>query len=495
MIDQTSKPGLSRRAAIGAGIAGVATLATIDTVHANAVSQPNATVIKAHVDVIVVGAGFAGLTAARALRRAGHTIVVVEADSRVGGRTKAGRLAGHIVDLGGQWVGPSQTALLALARDYGVKTYPQYATGLNIIDVGGARRTYEGEVPPLADDAMADFASVTGRIDEIAQGIAMPEPWRMADAAKHDAQTVETWLVANTTTEAARTFYRILTRAVFSAEPGQISFLYFLSYVASAGGVQQLIGTRGGAQDMLFHGGVWQIAAKMAAELGDAVVIDAPVSHIAHDREGVTVTSPKGTWTGRFAVVTAPPALAARITFSPPLPAKRDGLMQRMPMGSVIKVHVAYANPFWRAQGLTGIVISDRTVFGPWFDKTIPDTKTGALVGFFDGGPAQAWADRTTADRRAQVIDDLAIYFGEAARHPTDYIEEVWGRSEFHRGGYVAVPGPGTLTAFGNALRDPVGRIHWAGTETSDIWLGYIDGAVRSGERVAAEVGTALTRS
>jgi len=258
--------------------------------------------------------------------------------------------------------------------------------------------------------------------------------------------------------------------------------------MASAGGLEALIATRGGAQDSLFEGSVWSIAAKMADELGAAVVLGAPVSKIEQDAKGVTVISAKGRWRARRVIVTAPPAMAARIAYEPPLPAQRDGLTQRMPLGNVIKVALAYDRPFWREQGLSGLVISDKTEFGPWFDRSTRLTKGGALVGFFDGAPARRWADRTPPDRRARVLDDLAQYFGEAARHPVDYVEEVWTLSVYHRGGYVSVPGPGVLTGFGPAILAPVGRIHWAGTETADAWIGYIDGAIRSGKRAAKEV-------
>jgi monoamine oxidase len=163
-----------------------------------------------------------------------------------------------------------------------------------------------------------------------------------------------------------------------------------------------------------------------------------------------------------------------------------------MPMGCVIKTHVAYARPFWRQRGLSGLVLSDRTEFGPWFDHSPPHGGTGDLVGFFNGATAQKWADRAPAERRAQVLHDIALYFGDDALHPTDYLEEVWSLNAVHRGGYVALPSPGTLTHFGAAIHAPVGRIHWAGTETADAWIGYIDGAVRSGERAAQTVGALL---
>jgi monoamine oxidase len=472
----------SRRAALGLG-AGVAGLAVLP--RAAEAAPPGPTTDSPTVDVVVVGAGFAGLTAARRLRAGGRSVVVLEADDRVGGRTKQGRIAGEVVDLGGQWVGPSQTRLLALASELGVRTYPQYATGKNIADITGRRVAYEGETPDLDPEAMADFAEVVGKIETAAAQIDVARPWAFAGAEALDAQTIETWLLANARTPAVQSVMRVLVRALLSAEPSQVSALCLLAYAAAAGGFAPLISTRGGAQDAVFEGGVWQLAAKMAAELGGDVRLGARATSITQDDAGVTVATSDAKWRGRYVVVTAPPALASRIEYAPALPAMRDGLTQRMPLGCVIKVHVAYARPFWREQGLTGLVVSDRTEFGPWFDHSPRARSTGGLVGFFDGGPAQRWADRPPQERRERVLKDIALYLGDAALTPIDYLEEVWTRAPLHRGGYVSSPGPGVMTAFGPALRDPVGRIHWAGTETADAWVGYIDGAIRSGERVA----------
>lgn len=440
------------------------------------------------VDVVIVGAGFAGLTAARALLKAGRSVAVIEADNRVGGRTKPAMLAGERIDIGGQWVGPTQTKLLSLAAEYGVTTEQQYDSGDNVIDVRGRMARYQGETPGLAPADLEEFGGIVEKLNGFAKEIVMPEPWLAPLAVEWDSQTVESWIRANTIGEPTREMLRGLARSVLSCEASEISFLFYLAYIASAGNFEALISTRGGAQDQLFTGSVWQIAAKMADEMGDAVITGSPVSRIEQGCEGVTVTSARGTWKAKRVVVAAPPAIAARIDYDPPMPASRDGLSQRMPMGCVIKVAISYETAFWREQGYTGLVVSDRTEFGPWFDRGTSLTRGGALVGFFDGGPAQRWADKSPDERRVRVLDDIALYFGDAARSPVDFVEEVWTMSEHHRGGYVAVPGPGVLTGFGFALLKPVGRIHWAGTETSDAWLGYIEGAIRSGERVAREI-------
>lgn len=478
-----SNNGFSRRETFGLA-AGSAALVGL----AGSASAQGTGPVTGLVDVIVVGAGFAGLTAARQLRKAGHSVVVLEANGRVGGRTKSAMLAGEMVDIGGQWVGPSQTRLLALAAEYGTKTVRQYADGDNIIDIEGRKALYKGETPALDPADLEQFGIAIATLEAAAAEIEAPLPWAAGQAIEWDSMTIESWLRTNVGSEPARALLRELVRAVMSSEASDVSFLAFLSYIASAGGFAPLISTRDGAQDSLFVGSVWQIAKKMADELGSAVILDAPVDRIAQDGAGVTVTSRGRNWQARRVIVTAPPPIAARIDYDPPLPALRDGFTQRMPMGSVIKVIIAYKSAFWREQGLSGLVISDRTEFGPWFDRGTPLTKGGALVGFFDGAPARRWADRPTDERRANVLQDIAEYFGEQALHPVDYVEEVWTRAEHNRGGYVAVPGPGVLTQFGPALLEPVGRIHWAGTETAEAWQGYIDGAIRSGERVAKEV-------
>jgi monoamine oxidase len=177
--------------------------------------------------------------------------------------------------------------------------------------------------------------------------------------------------------------------------------------------------------------------------------------------------------------------MAARISYTPPMPPRRDAFTQRMPMGSIIKIHVAYETPFWRAQGLSGAILSDRTPTGMWMDNSHPGVETGRIVGFFGGGYAQVWADRSPEERRAQVLEDLAKYLGPEAKNPIDYLERSWPAAPWQRGAYWAMPSTGALTAFGVALREPVGRIHWAGTETADENIGYYDGAIQSGERVA----------
>ncbi|MCH7910080.1 MAG: FAD-dependent oxidoreductase [Candidatus Hydrogenedentes bacterium] len=437
-----------------------------------------------NVDVIVVGAGAAGCMAATNLVDVGKSVVVVEANPRVGGRLKRGEIAGQAIDLGGQWVGPSQTRALEVSRQLDIATYPTYTKGATLIDVAG--KTYRGF--SLSNEALTEYLKLAARIDELADAIPLDAPWNAPQADAWDATTMTTWIRETAKTQEVREIMRVIVEVVCSVDPSQISLLQFLWYFKSGNGFNDITGTQGGAQQDLFKGGFVSLPEKLAKALGDRVVLDAPVRAIVQDDHQITAITDKGEWTAKRLVMTAPPSIAARIDYSPTLPYKRRGLMERMPMGAVIKCFVAYEKPFWRDDKLNGQSISASAAFGSTFDITAPGNPHGILCGFFDGGPAMRWADKSPEERRARVIEDIAHAFGDAARSPIDYVEQNWPGEPWSIGGYTSIPGPGTVTIFGDAIRTPCGRIHWAGTETSDVWSGYVEGALRSGDRVAAEV-------
>jgi monoamine oxidase len=442
----------------------------------------------AKVDVIVVGAGLAGLKAASELEAKGRSVAIVEARDRVGGRTKAGEIAGEVIDRGGQWVGPGQNLLLAEATRLGIENYAQYDKGEQVLHYGGTRRTYSGDIPKLPLLALLELDRIVKRWDREAATLPADAPWSALKALDWDAQTLESWILRNIRTKGARTFARIVARAVFCAEPQQLSYLFFLEYLRSGHGVEHLIGVKGGAQEAKFKGGAHGISRRLAESLKSPVVFDAPARAIHQTETGVSIRTDKGTFDAAHAIVAVPPALAARIHYDAPLPAKRDGLFQRMPMGSVIKVHVAYKTPFWRKAGLSGQAASDAHAFNVVFDQTPEDERIGILVGFIDGAHAVEMSAMGDNARRQSVIAALVDYFGPQASEPIDYNDQDWTAEEWSRGCYVGHMAPGTMTLFGDVIREPAGRIHWAGTETATEWAGYMDGALQSGIRAAAEI-------
>jgi monoamine oxidase len=441
------------------------------------------------VDVAVVGAGLAGLVAARDLLAAGLSVLVLEARDRVGGRLLNHTLkGGAVVEVGGQWVGPTQDRVLALAEELGVGLYPTYEEGEHFLAVNGAVKRYSGDDFALPEDAPADVGETQQRLEEMASTVPLEEPWRAAQAAAWDAQTLDTWLVANANTEIGLGYWRTLVPALFSAEASEMSLLHFLFYCRSGGTIDRLVATHGGAQESRLEGGSQHLASRLAEQLGDVVRLGSPVRAIRQDDRGVEVTYNGGVVEAGRAVVAIPPTLAGRIRYSPALPPLRDQLTQQVPMGYVIKVQIAYPEPFWRAEGLSGSVFSLDDEVSVIFDNSPPDLSCGVLLGFLEGAHARLAGRLPPQERKELILSVFAKFFGSRAANSDEYVEKDWATEEWSRGCYGGRFGTGVWTGYGEALREAVGRIHWAGTETAEIWNGYMDGAVRSGERAAHEV-------
>lgn len=442
-----------------------------------------------HVDVAIVGAGLAGLSAARTLTRAGMTVTVLEARDRVAGRTLGARFGNGVpIEMGGQWIGPTQDVVAALIDELGLSTFESHDFGDAITYYDGQAHRYADKTFGLAEPDIEEVAAIWSSVDILAEQIEVATPWTSTGAHDLDRQTVDQWLVAHTDNSVVLRFFRLVVPALFSAESSELSLLHFLFYLRSGTSLEVLLSTTGGAQQTRVVGGTHQISERMAAELGDAVRLGTVVTGIDQSESGVTVRFDSGDLDADHVIVAIPPTLAGRLRYSPALPTARDALTQQFPAGSVIKVNIAYATPFWRADGLNGLVMSLDDAFSVVLDNSPADASCGVLVGFLEGRHARAAADLTPAQRRELILGDLVKYFGERAGEPLEILEQDWNAEEFTRGCYGGRLGAGVWTNYGKAISAPVGRIHWAGAETSEVWNGYMDGAVRSGYRAAAEI-------
>ena len=494
--------GVTRRSLVGGAAAGAAAASLPGTAAAATAKRGKKRRLKA--DVVVVGGGLAGLTTARRLVQKGvGSVVVLEARDRVGGRTHTIHRHGTFVDIGGQWVktkpssyGPAQDRMTALAREMGVKTFKVYYKGDDVGYQHGVRSTYPPgptqELPP--GPGLVDVAPAIVKLDQMAAEVGSTAPWKSPNAAEYDGQTFETWGRANTTTPDGRRLIDLGAEAILACQPRDVSLLYVLFYIASAGTLENLFSTPAGYQESRFVGGSQQVSTKVARALGRRVILRSPVRSISRRKGQVVVDSARAVVTARQVVVAMAPALTAGIRFDPKLPPLRAQLVQRFPMGSVIKVHAIYDRPFWRDDGLTGFTVSDQGPIRISFDNTPPGGSPGMLVSFFEGDEARHYSNRPKAERRKAVLSCFARYFGPKARNAIDYVEQDWLKDPWSRGCYTGIMPPGAMLSYGRTLRAPIGPIHWAGTETATRGAGYMEGAVRSGERAAREVLGALRR-
>jgi monoamine oxidase len=490
---------LTRRGLIGAGAAagGAAALSRLPAAVAKPPAGGGGT---RKVDAVVVGAGFAGLTTALRLVQAGKSVIVLEARDRVGGRVLNTDIGGgEITERGGTFAGPTQDHILALASEFGVGKFDTYDTGDNVYLRDGNRMTYSDTGPtgtaPPDPLLLPDITLAVTQLDQMSTEVPVDGPWNSAKASEYDGQTLDSWVRTHSVTpQFQNELVPTATRPIFGAEPRELSLLFTLFYIAASGNEQnpgtfeRNFNTRDGAQMWRFQGGSQLIALKIAQALGNRVALGSPVSQITQKPDRVTVTAAGMTVDAKRVVVAIPPTLSGRITYSPQLPFDRDQLTQRLPQGTLTKVTAVYNAPFWRDAGLNGSAVSTDGYVSATFDDSPEDGSLGVIFGFVGGDKARAFSQLAEGDRRQAVLAQFAQLFGAAAASPSQYLEMFWASEVWSRGCPVGIAGPGLLTAYGAALRKPVGRIHWAGTETSTYWNGYLDGAVRSGERAAAEV-------
>jgi monoamine oxidase len=488
---------LHRRALLGGAAATSLTALATGALAADATAATLQGSLPRKVDVVVVGAGLSGLVAARRVARSGRSVLLVEARRRVGGRLLNHRLAdGDVIEAGGAFVGPTQSHILALADELDVPTFKEYNTGKSVyVSTTLGRSEYSGTVPP-DPTILVDAALLLQKLNSFAASMPVDAPWAHPRAAEWDSMTLGEFIRKTAVVNATgiENLIKCWTQPGFGADPDQLSLLFVIHYIACSGNEKNVgtfernSDTANGAQESRFIHGSQMVPIKLARQLGDHVALAAAVHRIdQHDGRAVVHTT-RGNVSCRRVIVAAPPPLVLDIDWYPRLPARRRALLTHMDMGELMKCDAVYDKPFWRADGLNGFGINDSGAARAVFDNSPKDGDPGVLLAFVGGSTWRKYGVMTRANRKKHVLEGFAAMFGEKALHPIEYTEQDWTKERWTTGGPTAIMGPGTMTAFGSAIRTPFGRVHWAGTETSTYWTGYMDGAVRAGKRAATEV-------
>lgn len=445
-------------------------------------------------DVVVVGAGPSGLTAARELKKAGLTVAVLEARDRVGGRTWTDNVDGAILEIGGQWVSPDQTALLELLAELNLETYPRYRDGESIyIGADGAPIRYTGDTFPVDPDTAVEMDRLVALLDGLAVEIGPIEPWAHPKARELDTISFHHWLRQNSANEeACKNIGLFIAGGMLTKPAHAFSALQAVLMAASAGSFTHLT-DEDFILDRRVVGGMQQVSLLQAQELGDDVVLDSPVRTVnwEPDADGgyrVTVVSDRATVNARFVIMAVPPNLYSRVSFNPPLPRRQHQMHQHQSLGLVIKVHAVYSTPFWRHKGLSGTCFGADALVQEVYDNTNHGDARGTLVGFVSDEKADAMFELPAEERRKAILESIAGYLGDEALTPEVYYESDWGSEEWTRGAYASSYDLGGLHRYGKDQHTPVGPIYWSSSDLAAEGYQHVDGAIRMGRITAARI-------
>ncbi|MFF2675493.1 flavin monoamine oxidase family protein [Arthrobacter koreensis] len=442
-------------------------------------------------NVVIIGAGPSGLTAARKLKAAGLSVAVLEARDRVGGRTWSDTIDGAFLEIGGQWISPDQEALSELVEELGLETFPRHREGESVY-IGSDHRAvrYSGDMFPVAESTAQEMERLITLLDELTAKTDPAAPWTHPDARALDTISFSAWLREQSSDEEACNNIGLFVAGGMLTKPAHsFSTLQALLMASSAGSFSNLV-DENFILDRRVAGGMQQVSERMAAELGEDVILGAPVRTLRWSEEGPSVTAEADGVTvhARYAIMAVPPNLYSRVSFDPPLPRRQHQMHQHVSLGLVIKVHAVYSKPFWREAGLSGTCFGAHELVQEVYDNTNHKDSRGTLVGFVSDEKADAMFELSAGERRQAILESIAGYLGEEALNPEVYYESDWGSEEWTRGAYAASYDLGGLHRYGPDQLAPVGPIHWSCSDLAAEGYQHVDGAVRMGAKTAERI-------
>lgn len=445
-------------------------------------------------DCIIIGGGFSGVAAGQILNKREKSFLLLEARDRVGGRTHTRHFDdGKYVDIGGQWIGPTQDRMYELAREQGIEWYETYNEGKNILDLNQVIKTYTGLIPKMDIPSLINIDFVLKKLDRLAKKVELRNHWSTSHAAAWDSMSLEAFVQKHCYTKNCYKVVRAGLETVYACELNEVSLLHALFYIRSGTNLNVLLSIKDGAQQHRIKGGMQPFAEKLAEKFQSSIRLNSPVKRIVQSGNMISVSGDGFAYQARNVIVAVPPVLIREIEFSPSLPLKKQQLLQKLSMGIVGKVFGVYKKPFWRNTGFSGQVVADENApFQTLFDSSPADSSYGVLLAFCIANRAREFFSHHEQDRKRIALEYFERYFGKEASQPIYYTDHCWADEAWSKGCYAGLYSTGAWTNFQNESAKPTGSIFWAGTETSEVWYGYIEGAVRAGERAAHEVLNSL---
>lgn len=438
-------------------------------------------------DTIIIGGGFSGIAAARILHKTNKSFIVLEARERLGGRVYTKRFEnGQYLDFGGQWIGPTQDRMYALCKEYGVDYYETYNQGYNILDFKGKVKKYKGLIPKIDIISLINLDWILRKMERMAKSVSSANPWTHPKALEYDRILLSDFIQKNCLTRVSHKVITYGLETVFACELHTISLLHALFYIKSGHNLNSLISIRDGAQQHRIVGGMQTLIEKIAVEFQSRILFNHPVESISQDQNIVKVAGAGFEFEAKNVIIAIPPPLAAEIEFSPKLTSQKAQLIRQISMGKVGKCFMVYEKPFWRNKNFSGQALADEnSPFQTLFDSSPKNGEYGVILGFTIAERAGEFFKKTIDQRKQAMLQRLVDYFGEEANNPTAYHDYTMTDETWSRGCYAGLYPVGGWMNYRNAYSSTEGRIFWAGTEASDTWFGYIEGAVRAGEKAA----------
>jgi monoamine oxidase len=452
-------------------------------------SQNNSTTTHKIYDVVVIGAGLSGLNAARILAKAGKEILVLEAQERVGGRTWSQQIdKNDFIDIGGQWIGNGHDEMYKLVAEAGLKTFPTYTAGKNILRLNGNNDSYKGETPPLGMFTLLAAEKALNIIEESTSKISLETPWLSENAHELDNQSIGSWIDEKISNKKAQVFLKHVIQGELSQSVDRVSALQVLTLIAANSSLSQALKTEDGAQRDRIFGGAQGVSSFLYDQIKESVKLDCPVTFVKQVDDLIEIGNDNFSVKTKKVIITAPLPVVKNIKFTPELPSEKQILINSMEMGTVVKSHAVYDTPFWREKGLSGASICLDELVELSVDNSVPDSEKGIITSLIHADRAKSLLKLSEQERKEVILRAYANLYGEEALSPIFYNDYSFTNNPWIGGAYSGHFKNGDFSKYGEYLAKPIGNIHWAGTETSNLFKGFMEGAVLSGERAATEI-------